>query len=134
MGGVRPLFPFIACTGSTLSSNLSKIDLEANQENIYGNEDCCLLDLDAIYLCNNLSEKSPLFLHRRCRQQFSPKHTHARVYVSYSSKLKHSHLRNGTTPHNNRNTDPTAGTSAVQNRKTALRGLNPDSADVLPVK
>jgi len=54
MGGVRPLFPFIACTGSTLSSNLSKIDLEANQENTYENEDCYLPQLDAIYLCNKL--------------------------------------------------------------------------------
>jgi len=56
MDGVRPLFPIIACTGSTLSSNLSKIDLEANQEDTYGNEDWRLLDLDAVYLCNNLSE------------------------------------------------------------------------------
>jgi hypothetical protein len=59
--------------------------------------------------------------------------THAHIYVSHPSKPNHSHLRNSATPHNNRNTDPTAGTGAVQNRKTPLRGLNPDSSYALPI-
>ena len=65
-------------------------------------------------------------------------HTHTYIYIyiyaSYPSKLKHSHLRDGKTHHNKRNTDHTAGTGAVQNRKTPLRGSNPDYADVLPIK
>jgi hypothetical protein len=57
--------------------------------------------------------------------------THAHIYAVYPSKFKHS---NGPTPHNNTSTDPTAGRGAVQNIKVKLRGLNPDSADVLPIK
>lgn len=47
-------------------------------------------------------------------------HTHAHIYASYPSTLKHSHLRDGATLHNNRNIDPTAGASTVQNRNSGV--------------